>query len=47
MPFRRVGKTYLMDTWFRVPDKGKDKSKDKMEGDSINTKKPGLTWQGR
>ena len=47
IPFRRVGSTYFMDAWVRVPEKGKDKGKDKMEVDSINTKKPVFTWPRR
>ena len=31
IPFRRVGNTYFMDVWVRVPRKGKDKGKDRME----------------
>ena len=46
IPLSHVGNTYFMDAWVRVPDKGKDKSKDKMEVDSIHTKKPGFTWPG-
>ena len=45
IPFRRLGNTYFMDAWARVPEKSKDK--DKMEADAINTKKPGFTWQRR
>ena len=30
IPLRRSGNTYFMDAWVRVPDKGKDKSKDKI-----------------
>ena len=33
IPFRQVGNTYFMDARVRVPDKGKDKSKDRMEVD--------------
>ena len=40
IPFRRVGNNYFMGAWVRVPEKGKDKGKDKMEVDLINTKKP-------
>ena len=47
IPFRRVGNTYFMDAWFRVPDKGKDQSKDIMEVDGVNTKKAGFTWPRR
>ena len=49
IPFRRVGNTYFMDAWVRVPDKSKDKvkDKDKMEVDQINTKKPVFTWPRR
>ena len=36
IPFRRVGNV-------RVPDKGKDKSKDRMEVDGINTRSTGFT----
>ena len=45
IPFRRVGNTYFMDAWVRVPDKdtGKDKDKDKMEVDCVNTRKSGFT----
>ena len=25
--FKRIGNTYFMDAWVRVPDRGKDKSK--------------------
>ena len=42
MPFRRIGNTYFMDAWVRVPDKGKGKDKDKMELGNVNTKKPGF-----
>ena len=49
IPFRRVGNTYFMDAWVRVPDKNKDKvkDKDKMDVDQINTKKPVFTWPRR
>ncbi len=47
IPFRRVGYTYFMDVWVRVPEKGKDKGKDKMEVDSINTNKPRFSWPRR
>jgi len=38
-----------MDAWVRVPDKSKDKvkDKDKMDVDQINTKKPVFTWPRR
>ena len=44
IPLRRVGNTYFMDAWVRVPDNCKDKSKEKMEIDGVNTKKAGFTW---
>ena len=47
IPFRRVGNTYFMDAWVRVPDKGKDKSKDRMEVDGVNTRSVGFTWPRR
>ena len=43
IPFRRVGNTYFMDAWVRVPDKGKGKSKDRMEVDGVNQKSEGFT----
>ena len=43
IPFRRVGNTYFMDAWVRVPDKGKDKGKDRMEVDGVNTRSVGFT----
>ena len=39
--FRRVGNTYCMDAWVRVPDKGKDKGKDRMEVDGVNARSAG------
>ena len=47
IPCRRVGNTYFMDALVRVPDKGKDKSKDRMEVDGVNTKMVGVTWPRR
>ena len=47
IPFLRVGNTYFMDAWVRVPERGKDKGKDKMEVDSTNTKKPLFIWPRR
>ena len=41
--FRQVGNTYFMDAWVRVPDKGKDKGKDRMEVDGFNTGSVGFT----
>ena len=38
IPFRRVGNTYFMDVWVRVAVKGKDKSKDRMEIDGVDTR---------
>ena len=46
-PFRRVGSTYFMRAWVRVPDKGKAKSKDKMVVDRVSTKNAGFTWPRR
>ena len=43
IPFRRVGNTYFMYAWVRVPEKCKDKGKDTMKFDLINTKKPVFT----
>ena len=43
IPFRRVGNAYFMDARVRVPDKGKDKSKDRMEVDGVNTRSVGFT----
>ena len=40
IPFRRVGNTYFMDAWVRVPQKAKDKGKDDMEIDFIDARKP-------
>ena len=40
IPFRRVGNTYFMDAWVRVPQKAKDKAKDDMEVDLIDARKP-------
>ena len=45
--FRRVGNTYFMDALVRVPDKGKDKSKDRMEVNGVNMKKAGFYWPRR
>ena len=47
IPFCRVGNTYFMDTWVRVPDNGKDKSTDRMEVDGVNKKKADFTWPRR
>ena len=47
IPFRRVGNTYFMDAWVRVPGKNKDKGKDNMEVDMIKSKKPVFNWQRR
>ena len=41
--FRRVGNTYFMDAWARGPQKAKEKGKDDMEVDLIDTRKPGVT----
>ena len=46
-PFKRTGNTHSMDACVRAPDRGKDKSKDKMEVDGVNTKKAGFTWTRR
>ena len=43
IPFRRVGNTYFMDAWVRVPQKDKNKGIEDMEVDMINTKKPAFT----
>ena len=45
IPFRRIGNTYFMGAWVRVPDRGKDKSKDKMEVDSVKVSK--AVWASR
>ena len=37
--FRRVGNTYFMDAWVRVPQKAKEKGKDDMEVDLIDARK--------
>ena len=47
IPFLRVGNTYFMDAWVRVPGKSKDKGKDNMEVDMIKSKKPVFNWQRR
>ena len=47
IPLRLVGNTYFMDSWVKVPDKGKDESKDRMEVDGVNMKKPGFIWPRR
>ena len=41
---RRVGNTYFMDAQVRVPDTGKDKGKNIMEVDGVNTRSVGFTW---
>ena len=43
IPFRRVGNTYFMDAWVRVPQKAKEKGKDDMVVDLIDTRRPGFT----
>ena len=43
IPFIRVGNTYFMDAWVRVPDKSKGRDKDKMEVDNVSSKKPGFS----
>jgi hypothetical protein len=47
IPFRRVGNTYFMDAWVRVPGKGNGKGKNDMEVDMIKSKKPVFNWQRR
>ena len=51
IPFRRIGNTYFMDAWVRVPAKDKDKDKDRgkndMEVDMIKSSKPVFNWQRR
>ena len=42
IPFRRVGNTYYMDAWAKLPDKNKCKDKDKMDIDNIGSKKSGF-----
>ena len=39
IPFKRVGNTYYMDAWAKLPDKNKSKDKDNMDIDSIGSKK--------
>ena len=43
IPFLRVRNTHFMDAWVRVPDKGKDKSKDRTEVDGVDTRSVGFT----
>ena len=42
IPFKRVGNTYYMDAWVKLPDKDKSNDKDKMDIDSIGSKKSGF-----
>ena len=41
--FKRVGNTYFMVAWIRVPDKSKSRDKDKMEVDNVSSKTPGFS----
>ena len=43
LPLRRIGNTYFMDAWVRVPDKSKSKDREQMEVDNISSKKPGFS----
>ena len=47
IPFRRVGNTYFMDAWVRVPGKDKDKGKNNMDVDMVKSHKPVFNWQRR
>ena len=42
IPFKRVGNTYCMDAWVKLPDKNKSKDKDKIDVDNIGSKKSGF-----
>ena len=43
IPFKRVGNTYHMDAWVKLPDKDKSKDKDKMDIDNIGRTKSGFS----
>ena len=43
IPFRRVGNTYVMDAWVKLPDKNKSNDKDNMDIDNVSSKKLGFS----
>ena len=46
IPFRRVGNTYFMDAWVKVPDKSGN-GKNDMDVDIINGRSPGFIRQSK
>ena len=43
IPFRRVGNTYFMDAWVKLPDKNKSKDRDKIDIGNVSSKKSGFS----